>query len=332
MADDIRTPVLKSLGESDYYGMDPAQMLQVAENERANDTLNYNMAKSLSDQQERAKQLAIDHMQTKRDMQFKQFKEQFDQKAKIADLELSRRRLDINAKMADATAAKNDLLSKKLQMEITKLDEAKVQFDKIKNVMVRPKGTNVDVPLGSLMGAANMGYNIPLSDNNSSMDNLYKDTKTGKYLIMYKDGSTKDVNQLKGKDLTSVGKGGVNINLGMDELQAKAEATATGTAKGKMTAKLLSPEAWDESIKSLEAADPLFMGNKIADPVGTNVKVINHMLQRASAIPSAKGKTLQYIPGRGVFEVFPDKKGGFKKDASGDLVLGKQFTMPSSLE
>jgi hypothetical protein len=184
------------------------------------------------------------------------------------------------------------------------------------------------MPIGTILAMKQMGAPVVFQPE-SKVKDVFIDTKTNKAKVLFTDGSVKNVSELSGGSMKAIS-GGVTINLG--DREAIAEANATGSGMGKMTAKLLSPEAWDESIKSLEAADPLFMGNKIADPVGTNVKVINHMLQRASALPSAKGKTLQYISGRGVFEVFPDKKGGYKKDDSGNLVLGKQFTMPSSLE
>jgi hypothetical protein len=207
-------------------------------------------------------------------------------------------------------------------MEITKLDEAKVQFDKIKNVMVKPKGSNTQVPLGSLMGAANLGYTVPLDDNN--IDNLYKDTKTGKYLVMYKDGSTKDVNQLSGKELTSVGKGSITVNVG-DKVQLAADI-AEATTKAKDVADMSSMDYYPKLHETLVKTNRNY--RMLSNSPDLTEKAQARDILIKSALSNAEAKTedpITYVPGKGIYSVETTKDGAVVLDKDGKPKLKKRY-------
>lgn len=323
MADDIRTPVLKSLGEADYYGMDPAQMLQVAENERANDSLNYNIAKALSAQQERAKKLAIDHMKTKRDMQFKQFKEQFDQKAKIAELELSRRRLDINAKMADATAAKNDILANKYQLELDKMTEAKNTLDAMGNVKFKINGTNIPMSIGTILAMKQMGAPIVFQPE-SKVKDVFIDTKTNKAKVMFTDGSVKYASELSGGTFKSISGGGTVVNVG-DKVQLAADI-AEATTKAKDVADMSSTDYYPKLHETLVKTNRNYrMLSNSPDP--TEKAQARDILIK-SALSNAEAKTedpITYVPGKGIYSVETAKDGTVILDKDGKPKLKKRY-------
>jgi hypothetical protein len=319
MADDIRTPVLKSLGETDYYGMDPAQMLQVAENERANDTLNYNMAKALSDQQERAKQLAIDHMQTKRDMQFKQFKEQFDQKAKIVDLELSRRRLDINSKMADATAAKNDILAKQYQLELDKTEESKRTIAAMGNTTFKINGTNVPMPIGTILAMKQMGAPVVFQPE-SKVKDVFIDTKTNKAKVLFTDGSVKNVSELSGGSMKAISGGGTTVNVGDKAFMAGEVHKAIDTAS------MLDTDYWSKKQKTVLESDRSYrMLSNSPDP---NDKAQARQLLINAGLKDAEAKTedpITYVPGKGIYSVETAPDGSVIKDKFGKPKLKQRY-------
>ncbi len=325
MADPIdltdATPELSYLDVQDYLGIDPAQMLQVAANERENNRFALDMVKAKQNQQLQAAKLVQDNAQFNREMKFKQMQEMFDQKKDLVAANLAQRKFEINSAYTKALTSQSKTTQKKMRKELDDIAIREERMKTYRGTKFKINGSEQDFDVIDIMYMKNSGVPVTFKPS-SKVTDLLQDKKSGEVFAVMNDATTKTIPELQNADIKSLKQSVTNIQLDPGE---RAERTTRGRIRGSFT----DPK-YIESVKSRVDVDDLdYYAQSISDDPAQRAladeKIINEVIKD---ITGTTDDPVTYVPGKGFFTVKANPDGSVKRDKDGLPVLKKKMVAP----
>ena len=302
------------LQESDYRGVDPAQMLQLAANERANKTFEFNAASSLASQKKQTAQLMQDNAQFNREMQLKaittHLKAQKDKKA----ADLAQQRFTVNAAYTKALTTQSKLTIDKLKADRDKLIAKEEKLASYSGMMFDIVGYSEPVSALDIMFLKENKVDVQFKGN-AKLKTLVIDPKTKDIHGIMTDRTTGVIEGLRGMRAKPFNSNVTNINLSPKD-------RAIQTTEGRITANLKDPKYLPSIEKELQADISYWQQSTSREP-DAKEKARQMKIDRVlkDVIPLVRdGSDVTYIEGKGFFAI--------KKDKNGKYIVGKRYVGP----
>jgi len=304
------------LGEADYLGATPEQMLALAGNERQMMSEVTDLAKSESARNVQMVKLAQQQQQFQEKQRLKMIQEMLKQANTKRKADLEERRFKVYEQYTKQLSTQSQLASMKSKRELDKMDKDIERFTLLKDTTFKITGYDEPVSAGDIQVMKSMGLPIKF-EADPNIDEIVVDKQSGKLVAIMKDASTKPIDKLQASKYRLL-RPPATTTIKLDP-GTRAEQTAIGRSK----AELRSPEYSSQLRERLVESDSTY--RRVAFRTDADSLQVKESIEKAEVqknIEALYGKDFEwtYLPGKGFFSVIEvDGKKVLDKTIAGAL-------------